>query len=51
MNHFQGINPDERWRNDLLNELRKLNEHLQAKELVPEPKPVQNVTNKRGHTQ
>jgi len=27
--HFQGIVPDERWKNDILNEMRKTNELLQ----------------------
>lgn len=39
MNHFQGINPDERWRNDLLNELRKLNERLAMQEAEKSEKP------------
>lgn len=28
MNHFDGITPEQRWRNDLLNEQRKTNELL-----------------------
>ena len=29
MNHFSGIVPDERWKNDLLNEIRRTNELLE----------------------
>ncbi|WP_157764416.1 hypothetical protein [Paenibacillus riograndensis] len=43
MNHFDGITPEQRWKNDVLNELREINRQLKEqqpaqespKELIP----------------
>jgi hypothetical protein len=29
MNHYEGITPDQRWRNDLLNEMRQIRQLLE----------------------
>lgn len=49
MNHFDGITPDQRWKNEVLNELRELNKLLREQKPVQEkPKePVQ--INKRPY--
>lgn len=50
MDHFQGINPEERWKNDLLNEIRKFNERLSIPQALPAVKVTQEpkTANKKG---
>ncbi|MBB6694381.1 hypothetical protein H7B90_23575 [Cohnella xylanilytica] len=54
MDHFNGITPEERWKNDILNELRAIRQHLernaQAVETVEEIeiKPVQRRGRRKG---
>lgn len=54
-NHFDGITPEQRWRNDILNEQRKTNELLakligcnaQVTDTKAQPKPKGRAAN--GH--
>lgn len=53
MDHYEGITPDQRWRNDLLNEIRAIRQHLernaQAVETTAEAiKPVQRRGRRKG---
>jgi len=41
MDHYRGINPDERYKNDVLNELRLIRELLvRNAQMVEQPKPT-----------
>lgn len=46
MDHFKGIIPEERWKNDMLNELRKIRELLgrDAQTIKQEPEVKREVT-------
>ena len=54
MDHFSGIVPNERWKNDVLNELRMIRELLErdSKSLQNEPvqriEPTKRTYQKRG---
>lgn len=56
MDHFEGITPEQRWRNDLLNEQRETNRLLreiigrnaQASNEIAEPKPIQRRGRRKG---
>lgn len=47
MNHYEGVNKNERYNNDLLNELRKINQNLEQLAQLLKPK---NDTPKRPYT-
>jgi len=53
MDHFRGVTPEERWKNDLLSELRQLNVNLnQLLQGTEQPEQLELITeglqNKRG---
>lgn len=50
MDHFKGIVPDERWKNDLLNEVRKIRELLERDAQTINPVPEVQEQQKRKYT-
>lgn len=43
MNHFQGITPEERWKNDLLNEVRQIRQALERNAQAVEAEPKEQI--------
>lgn len=48
MDHYSGISADERWKNDLLNELREIKKMLEHNAQVVEQPNIRQVRKPRG---
>ena len=43
MDHFEGVTPEQRWKNDMLSELRRMNDNME--QLLERDKPKEEAEN------